>query len=64
MKETNIAQLSIYKGEKIANAGYLENVADFCESLNVLNFVAFLGFPWIMAIVLARYTVIFKLKVQ
>ena len=31
-KETNIVQLFICKGEKIANAGYLENIADFCES--------------------------------
>ena len=36
-KETNIAQLFICKNEKIANAGYLENIADFCESYNLYD---------------------------
>ena len=34
-KETNIAQLFTCKGEKIVNAGYLENIADFCENYNL-----------------------------
>ena len=36
-KETNITQLFICKGEKIANAGYLANIADFCESYNLYS---------------------------
>ena len=31
----NITQLFICKGEKTANAGYLENIADYCESYNL-----------------------------
>ena len=34
-KKTIIAQLFICKGKKIANAGFLENIADFCESYNL-----------------------------
>ena len=32
-KETNIAQLFICKGEKIANAGYFENIAYFVKAI-------------------------------
>ena len=34
-KQKKKAQLFICKGEKIANAGYLENIANFCESYNL-----------------------------
>ena len=38
----NIAQLFICKGEKVANACYLENIADFYESYN-LYYVEWVG---------------------
>ena len=31
-KKQNIAQLFVCKGEKIANAGYLKNIADFVQA--------------------------------
>ena len=51
----------ICKDKKIANAGYLGNIADFLKAITCTKLS---DFPLIMAIVLAKCTVLFILKVH